>query len=119
MSLVEGQPLAHAARFASAAAAIAVTRLGAQPSIPTRGEIDTFLKDQLIEGAFHDATHHPPPDVRGTALTGAGVWLAGNSGNAAARLAPSEKLNIAFVGAGGQAAFSLEQLAEHNIVALC
>ena len=42
VSLVEGQPLAQAARFANAAAAIAVTRLGAQPSIPNRGEIEQF-----------------------------------------------------------------------------
>jgi len=32
---------------------------------------------------------------------------------------PNEKLNIAFVGAGGQANFSLGQLAQHNVVALC
>jgi ribokinase len=43
VALVEGQPLAQAARFACGAAAMAVTRLGAQPSIPTRHEIDTFL----------------------------------------------------------------------------
>ena len=40
VALVEGQPLATAARFASAAAALSVTRLGAQPSIPWRREID-------------------------------------------------------------------------------
>lgn len=43
VALVEGQPLSAAVRFASAAAALAVTRLGAQPSIPTRTEIDEFL----------------------------------------------------------------------------
>ncbi len=32
---------------------------------------------------------------------------------------PSDKLNIAFVGAGGQAGFSLAGLASENIVALC
>lgn len=37
--LVEGQPLAESVRFASAAAAISVTRHGAQPSAPRRGEI--------------------------------------------------------------------------------
>jgi ribokinase len=42
-ALVEGKPLLEGVRFASAASAIAVTRLGAQPSIPTRGEIDEFI----------------------------------------------------------------------------
>jgi ribokinase len=43
VALAEGQPLLAAARFACAAAAISVTRLGAQTSAPTRSEIDTFL----------------------------------------------------------------------------
>jgi ribokinase len=43
VALVEGRPLQDAARFASAAAALAVMRLGAQPSIPQRREIDAFL----------------------------------------------------------------------------
>jgi ribokinase len=42
-ALVEGKPLAEAARFASAAAAVCVTRLGAQISIPTRVEIEALL----------------------------------------------------------------------------
>jgi ribokinase len=45
-ALVEGRPLAGGVRFASAAAAIAVTRLGAQPSIPRREEIDRFLRER-------------------------------------------------------------------------
>lgn len=44
-ALVEGQELLTGLRFASAAAAICVTRLGAQPSIPNRAEIDAFLED--------------------------------------------------------------------------
>ncbi len=55
----------------------------------------------------------------GTAAAGAAVWLAGGVRTLAAGLAPSEKLDFAFVGSGGQAGFSLEHLAEHNIVALC
>jgi ribokinase len=43
VGLAEGQPLKDALRFASAAAALAVTRLGAQPSIPRRAEIEAFL----------------------------------------------------------------------------
>jgi ribokinase len=42
--LAEGCPLAEAVRFAHAAAAISVTRAGAQPSIPTRREILSKLR---------------------------------------------------------------------------
>ncbi|NQU23260.1 MAG: bifunctional hydroxymethylpyrimidine kinase/phosphomethylpyrimidine kinase, partial [Candidatus Nealsonbacteria bacterium] len=40
VALAEGRPLAEAARWANRAAAIAVTRTGAQPSLPSRAEID-------------------------------------------------------------------------------
>jgi ribokinase len=43
VALAEGAPLEHALRFASAAAAISVTRLGAQASAPARSEVDAFL----------------------------------------------------------------------------
>jgi len=46
VALGEGYALIEAVRFANAAAALSVTRLGAQPSVPTRGEIDQFLKQQ-------------------------------------------------------------------------
>ena len=45
-ALLENTPLADALRFAHAAAAIAVTRKGAQPSVPWRKEIDEFLRQQ-------------------------------------------------------------------------
>ena len=45
-ALLEQQPMAKAVRFAHAAAAIAVTRHGAQPSVPWREEIDSFLQQQ-------------------------------------------------------------------------
>lgn len=45
-ALLEGTALAEAIRFAHAAAAIAVTRKGAQPSVPWRTEIDEFLAQQ-------------------------------------------------------------------------
>ena len=41
--LCEGFELRAAAEYAVAASAISVTRLGAQPSIPTRREVDAFL----------------------------------------------------------------------------
>ena len=45
-ALLEDKPMADAIRFAHAAAAIAVTRKGAQPSVPWRHEIDDFLQQQ-------------------------------------------------------------------------
>lgn len=45
-ALLEEKPLPEAIRFAHAAAAIAVTRRGAQPSVPWRHEIDDFLQQQ-------------------------------------------------------------------------
>lgn len=45
-ALLEERPMADAVRFAHAAAAIAVTRRGAQPSVPWRDEIDSFLQSQ-------------------------------------------------------------------------
>ncbi|WP_163391090.1 ribokinase [Enterovibrio norvegicus] len=44
--LLEAMPLESAIKFAHAAAAISVTRFGAQTSIPSRAEVDTFLADQ-------------------------------------------------------------------------
>jgi ribokinase len=44
VALAEGKKLSAAVRFANAAAAISVTRLGAQPSAPTRTEIEFFLQ---------------------------------------------------------------------------
>ena len=45
-ALLEDKPMNEAIRFAHAAAAIAVTRKGAQPSVPWRHEIDEFLQQQ-------------------------------------------------------------------------
>ncbi|WP_036772348.1 ribokinase [Photorhabdus australis] len=45
-ALLEGKVMLSAVRFAHSAAAIAVTRQGAQPSIPWRNEIEAFLTEQ-------------------------------------------------------------------------
>ena len=45
--LLEQLPLKSAIKFAHAAAAISVTRFGAQTSIPSREEVDAFLTEQL------------------------------------------------------------------------
>jgi len=43
IALAEGAPIGHALRFANAAAAISVTRMGAQASAPARAEVDLLV----------------------------------------------------------------------------
>ena len=45
VALAEGKELTDAVKFANAAAALSVTKLGAQPSAPTRKEIEEFIKN--------------------------------------------------------------------------
>lgn len=45
VALTEGKSLPDAVRFAGAASALSVTRLGAQPSAPTREEIEEFMRN--------------------------------------------------------------------------
>lgn len=45
VALAEGQPLEAAVLFANAAAALSVTKAGAQPSAPKRREIDRLLRE--------------------------------------------------------------------------
>ncbi|MEN6410049.1 MAG: ribokinase [Anaerolineaceae bacterium] len=46
VALSEGQPLEQALRWGNAAGAISVTRAGAQPSLPTRAELEKFLREK-------------------------------------------------------------------------
>lgn len=46
MAFVEGMESKEAMAFGAAAAAICVTRMGAQPSMPLRAEVEEFLKTQ-------------------------------------------------------------------------
>jgi len=46
VALTRGKAPADAARYASAAAAISVTRAGAQPSLPSASEVEAFLTRQ-------------------------------------------------------------------------
>jgi ribokinase len=46
VALVEGEPLLDAVAFANAAAALSVTKLGAQPSAPRRAGIDGLLRSR-------------------------------------------------------------------------
>ena len=49
-SLALGMPLPDAIRRAGAAGAITVTRRGASPSLPHRGEVDALLATMTTEG---------------------------------------------------------------------
>ena len=53
-----------------------------------------------------------------TSATGVGYWVAGGAIQAATR-SPNERLNIAFVGAGGRGAGNVRGLDHENIVAFC
>lgn len=57
--------------------------------------------------------------LRHMVVGSAGCYLAGGSNAQGRDRSPNERLDIAMVGAGGQAHFSLEGLADQNIVALC
>ena len=50
-ALTEGKSLTEAVSFASAGAALSVQRLGAQPSVPWRNEIDEFLGRSRAAGS--------------------------------------------------------------------
>ena len=46
VAIAEGKPLPQAVRLANAAGALAVTRVGTLPAMPTRAEVETFLTQQ-------------------------------------------------------------------------
>jgi len=50
VALAENKSLVEAVRFANAAAAISVTRLGAQPSAPNREEVERWLGEAAVKG---------------------------------------------------------------------
>jgi ribokinase len=50
IALAEGAPIQHVLRFANAAAAVSVTRSGAQASAPTRREADRLLSSEAQAG---------------------------------------------------------------------
>jgi len=46
VGLIEGREYAEAVKYGCAAGAIAATRVGARPSLPTRDEVDAFLRER-------------------------------------------------------------------------
>lgn len=51
VALAEGMPMLDAVRFANAAGALSVTRMGAQPSVPSRDEIEKLLGGKKLAAA--------------------------------------------------------------------
>jgi ribokinase len=47
VALGEGKSLSDAIRFGNAAGALATTRLGAQPSLPTRAEVELLIRNKV------------------------------------------------------------------------
>jgi ribokinase len=50
-ALSEGKSIPEILRFASGAGALATTKLGAQPSLPLREELENFLSRQEKKGS--------------------------------------------------------------------
>ena len=63
VALVEGRPLPEALALAAAAGAIAVSRLGAIPSLPRRAEADALASDLATLDAAADATPDATADA--------------------------------------------------------
>lgn len=59
VALASGMPLPEAVRFGGMAGALAVTKAGAQPSLPTRQAVELFIQEQCR------STHHPCCDNDG------------------------------------------------------
>src|SRR5262249_20639798 len=74
VAIAEGKGLIEAATFANAAAALSVTRLGAQRSAPTRKEIERFVatgkvpsgpEEDLRDNGLHEDDGLPEQKGRG------------------------------------------------------
>ncbi len=65
VALAEGMPMIDAVRFANAAAAISVTRIGAQPSAPKRKEIEILLNGKRPVAKRPSVLRIKSPDING------------------------------------------------------
>jgi len=70
IALVEGRTIAEGMRFGAAAGAIAVSRFGAEPSLPTRAEVEALLAGKPLPARATPAQPatalHTPPALRQT-----------------------------------------------------
>jgi ribokinase len=64
VALVRGAALADAVRYASAVAAVSVTRPGAQPSMPTAAEVRRFIARSTSASPSRSRPETPPPPRR-------------------------------------------------------
>jgi ribokinase len=68
-SLAEGKPIREALRWANGAGALAATRMGAQPSLPSRRDLENFLESQAgdlkkrYKGGRHQVLHDAKADL--------------------------------------------------------
>lgn len=58
VALAEGKPLAEAVRWGNAVGALATTKLGAQPSLPTRQALEALLTEGSISEVAHEEDRH-------------------------------------------------------------
>jgi ribokinase len=73
VGLMRGFTVARSAVFASAVAAISVTRHGAQPSMPTLAEVKAFVNERLGPGASLFSAETDIEDNLGSVLPGNGT----------------------------------------------
>ncbi|MCJ7738585.1 MAG: PfkB family carbohydrate kinase, partial [Anaerolineae bacterium] len=65
VALGEGQSLAEAVHWGTAAGALAATKMGAQPSLPERGDLERILREGTLERPISESgvSQAADPDI--------------------------------------------------------